>query len=74
MVFRVYVPIEVEKPDQELSSPTRLEIQVIYDHGRWRAQCADPPVSTLVFESMQEALVAAVKEIKRDWVTEAVEN
>ena len=67
MLFRVTLPVEVERSTGDLSTSTTVPVQLIYQGGRWQAQCQDPPVATLLCETMEEALVAAVKEMNQDW-------
>lgn len=70
MVFRVNLPMLLERPGCELSEATSVTIQLVFERGRWRAQCQEPPVATLICDSMEEALIAAAREITSDWVTE----
>jgi hypothetical protein len=64
--FRMNVTVEVDKSDEAIAIKIPVDIQLLYQGGRWRAQCESPPVSTLVFDSMEEALVAGVKDLTRE--------
>ncbi len=68
MVFRLSLPLEIERPDQQFSGFQAVPVQIIYEAGRWRAQCQEPPVLTTSCDTLQEALVCAAKEIQRDWL------
>lgn len=67
MTFRLQLPIELERPGGALAESVRVEVDVLYQAGRWRAQCRKPPVSTSFADSLEAALVAVVKEINREW-------
>lgn len=70
MQFRFNLAIEIERPAGDLSAAETVDIQLVYQGGKWRAQCQDPPVATLVNDTFEEALVAAVREIEREWAAE----
>ena len=67
MGFRFNLPIEVDRPSGELISSTSAVVQLVCQGAKWRAQCQDPPVATLLHDTIEEALVAAVKDMQRDW-------
>lgn len=67
MVFRLEVPIELERPGSALAENVQVTICLIYERGRWRGMCQNPPVSTLLCDSMEEALKTAAKEVQADW-------
>lgn len=67
MTFRFEIDLELEHPHRELSETQRVPIAVIYQAGRWRAQCQQPPVLTTLAESVEQALVLVAKEIVQDW-------
>lgn len=60
--FRVNITVEVDQVGNALAIKTPVPLQVVYQGGRWRAQCESPPVLTLMFDDMEEALVAGAKE------------
>ncbi len=62
MEFRVNITVEVDQVGNALAIKTPVPLQLVYAGGRWRAQCESPPVATLMFDTMQEALVAGAKE------------
>lgn len=62
MEFRVNVTVEVDQVGNALAVKTPVALQLVYQQGRWRAQCESPPVCTLVFDTMEEAVVAGAKE------------
>lgn len=70
MVFRVNLPIEIERPADELTTSDTVTVQLVYQGGKWRAQCQDPPVATLVNDTLEEALVAVAREIRQEWAAE----
>ena len=63
MDFRVNVTIEVDQVGNGLAVKTPVPIQLDYQRGRWRGFCESPPVSTSVYDSMEEALVACAKDV-----------
>lgn len=62
MEFRVNITVEVDQVGNALAIKTPVPIQLVYQGGQWRAQCETPPVATLMFDTMQEAIVAGAKE------------
>jgi len=54
--------VEVDQVGNALAIKKPVPMQLIYQSGQWRAQCAEPPVATLKFDSMEEAIVAGAKE------------
>lgn len=67
MEFRIDMKLEVEDQADELSTRVPITVQVLYRGGRWQAQCIDPPISTELCESMEEALVQAAKEAVKEF-------
>lgn len=66
MEFRVNLTIEVDQVGNALAVKTPVPLQLVYQHGRWRAQCGKPPISTEMFDTMQEALVAGAKDVANE--------
>ena len=62
MDFRVDMTLEIDRSTNGVSERTPVRIQLLYHRGRWNAHCEQPMVSTLAYESMEEAIVAAAKE------------
>lgn len=62
MEFRVNVTVEVDQVGNALAIKTPVPMQIIYQSGQWWAQCEDPPVATVRFDTLEEALVAGAKE------------
>ena len=48
MIFRMQLPLLVEKPGAALSGTERVMLDVVFERGRWRGQCQDPPVVSLM--------------------------
>ena len=66
MEFRIEMKLEVEDAADELTTRVPITVQVLYRGGRWQAQCLEPPVSTELCESMEEALIQAAKEAAKE--------
>jgi hypothetical protein len=66
MEFRIDMKLEVEDAADELATRVPIIVQVLYRGGRWQAQCLEPPVSTELCETMEEALVQAAKEAAKE--------
>jgi len=66
MEFRIDMKIEVEEQADDLSIRVPVIIQILYRGGRWQAQCVDPPFSTLLCDSLEEALVQAAKDASKE--------
>ena len=62
MEFRVSITVEVDQVGNALAVKTPVPIQLVYQSGQWRAQSESPPVATLKFDTMEEAIVAGAKE------------
>ena len=62
MEFRIEMKLEVENEADALSTRVPITVQIICRGGRWQAQCTDPPISTEVCASLEQALVQAAKE------------
>ena len=69
MEFRIEMKIEVEEQSDDLSTRVPVIVQVLYRGGRWQAQCVDPPFSTLLCDSLEEALVQAAKDASKELST-----
>ena len=67
MLFRLDLPIEINRCTGDLSAPQSVTVQLVCQGGKWRAQCQDPPVATLLCDSIEEALIAAAREIQQEW-------
>ncbi|MBK8916167.1 MAG: hypothetical protein IPM64_16495 [Phycisphaerales bacterium] len=74
MVFRMQVPIAVERPDGEFATAARVEVELLYQAGRWRGQCRQPPVATGFCDTMEAALVATAKDVAREWNAVGLES
>ncbi len=70
MIFRLGLPLELERPTGEMTTAVRVEVQIVYDGGKWRMQCQDPPVATLMCDSLEEALITGTREIMQEWAAE----
>lgn len=66
MVMWMTVKLEVEQQHDTFASSVPAEVQLVYDRGKWRAQANDPPIATFMCDSLEEALIAAGKEIQAD--------
>lgn len=66
MEFRIDMKIEVEEQADDLSTRVPIIVQILYRGGRWQAQCVDPPFSTLLCDSLEEALVQAAKDASKE--------
>lgn len=66
MEFRIDMKIEVEEQSDELSTRVPITVQILYRGGRWQAQCVEPPFSTLLCDSLEEALVQAAKDASKE--------
>jgi len=62
MDFRVNITVEVDQVGNALAVKMPVPIQLVYQQGCWRAQCEKPPISTEMFDTMEEAVVAGAKE------------
>lgn len=69
MEFRIEMKIEVEEQSDDLSTRVPIIVQILYRGGRWQAQCVDPPFSTLLCDSLEEALVQAAKDASKELST-----
>lgn len=71
MTFRFDLPVEVERQTDTLDGTIAITLQVVCHGGKWRAQCQTPPVATLVCDTLEEALISAVREVEREWAEPA---
>ena len=67
MEFRIDMKLEVEDEADELATRVPINIQVLWRGGRWQAQSVEPPFSTMLCDTMEEALVQAAKEASRSF-------
>jgi len=74
MIFRVPLRIEIERPDTEFSATHEVPFQLVYERGRWRAECHDPPVATFLCDNLEEALTTAAREIAADLTRQVAEQ
>ena len=65
-MFRITLPITVDRLEGELSVAVEADISLFYRSGRWQAQCVNPPVTSGMCESIEESLVTIAKEIATD--------
>lgn len=70
MILRVTLPLEVEQTRDGLGDATPVSVQFILEHGKWRAQCTEPPIATLQCDTFEEAVRAAGREIVADWASQ----
>lgn len=62
MEFRVNVTVEVDHVSGDLARKTPVPLQLVYQGGQWCAQSESPPVYTVMYDSMEEAVIAGAKE------------
>ena len=62
MEFRISMKMEVSDETQSLATRVPMDVQVIFRAGRWQVQSIEPPFSTILCETMEEALRQAAKE------------
>jgi len=62
MEFRVNLTVEVDQVANALAIKTPVPIQLVYQAGQWRARGESPPIATLEFDTMEQAIVAGAKE------------
>lgn len=67
MEFRIDLPLQVSDEGDDLRRETEVKLQIHYRSGKWNGQCTDPPVFTEMCDSLQGAIVSAVREIQKDW-------
>ena len=67
MEFRFDLPIQIADEGDDLSSESEVILKICYRSGRWSGRCADPPVMTDMCDTLQAAIVAAVRDIQKDW-------
>lgn len=65
MQFRLRFPLEVQCPDGAGETVRKIHAQLVYQHGKWRAQSTEPPFASLLCDSMEEAIIALAKEVGR---------
>ncbi len=74
MGFRVNCTIEVDQVGNALAIQTPVAIQLVYQRGQWLGQCDNPQVSTLVFDSMDEALIACSEQVSAEMQGAVIER
>jgi len=67
MLMRLMLPLEMDRVDPEMSETMPITATLIFERGKWRGQCAEPPVSTVQCDTLEEAILATGREIERDW-------
>lgn len=67
MEFRFDLPLQVLDEGGDLCRESDVTLQIHYRSGKWHGQCAEPPVITTMCDTLQDAIVSAVKEIQQDW-------
>ncbi len=67
MEFRIEMKLEVEDRADELSTRVPITVAVLYRGGCWQAQCLEPPLSTELCDSLEEALVQAAKDAAKEF-------
>lgn len=73
MNFRYSIRLDVERPGRDVARAETVAVDVLYEHGKWRGVCADPPATTLVCDTLEEALIATAQEITREWLRQSAE-
>jgi hypothetical protein len=61
--FRLKLTIEVDQVGNGLSIQTPVPLDVIYERGRWHAQCELPPVFSPQMETLEAAIAAGAKQV-----------
>ena len=59
--FRLNLTVEVDQTANALAIQTPVPMQLHYRGGRWTAKSATPPVSTPMFDKLDEAVVAGAR-------------
>ena len=59
--FRLNLTVEVDQTANALTIHTPVPLQLHYRGGRWTAQATTPPVSTPMFDKLDEAIVAGAR-------------
>ena len=73
MEMRFNLPLQIGLGDAELGDYAHVTVQVIYEGARWRGQCQDPPICTHYCETIEEVLVATMKQVRQDAAAQSVE-
>jgi hypothetical protein len=63
MDFRLNLTIEVDQVGNALAIQTPVPVQLVHQRGQWQGFCDTPPVSTDVFDSLEEALVSCAQQV-----------
>jgi hypothetical protein len=61
--FHVNLTVEVTQVGNALAIQTPVPIQLRYQAGRWGAECQAPPITTALFDRMEEAVVAGARAV-----------
>jgi hypothetical protein len=59
--FRLNLTVEVDQVGNGIALQTPVPIQLHYRGGRWTAECDRPPVTTPMFDKLDEAVVAGAR-------------
>jgi hypothetical protein len=59
--FRLNLTIDVDQTANALTIQTPVPLQLHYRGGRWTAEAQNPPVTTPLFDKMDEAIVAGAR-------------
>ncbi len=65
MQFRFELPLNVRCPGDYLDTWLPAKVQLQYQAGKWTANCQDPPVLSVMCDSIEEALVAVAQDLQR---------
>jgi len=74
MDFRVNFTIEVAQVGNGLAIQTPTPIQLVYQRGQWQGRCESPTVSTDMFDSMEEALIACADQAAAETQAAVIER
>ena len=61
--FRLKLTIEVDQVGNGLAIQTPVPLEVVYEHGRWHAQCELPPVSSPQMGTLEAAIVSGARQV-----------
>lgn len=67
MIFRLCIPLDIERPDGALQASTKVDVHFVYERGKWRGQSTNPPMMTPLCDSLTEAMVTSAREILHEW-------
>ncbi|MBI4581555.1 MAG: hypothetical protein HY718_17790 [Planctomycetes bacterium] len=63
MHFRLNATIEVDQVGNGLAVQTPVPIQLAHRRGQWQGLCEAPPVTTPMFDNLEEALIACAEQV-----------